>query len=28
VPYLRDPNTGSEMYESDVILAYLDRTYG
>jgi glutathione S-transferase len=28
VPYLRDPNTGTEMYESDAILAYLDRTYG
>lgn len=27
VPYLRDPNTGTEMYESDAILAYLDRTY-
>lgn len=21
VPYLRDPNTGTEMYESDAILA-------
>lgn len=28
VPYLRDPNTATEMYESDGILAYLDRTYG
>jgi len=28
VPYLRDPNTGTEMYESDAILTYLDRTYG
>ncbi|HUP90877.1 MAG TPA: glutathione S-transferase N-terminal domain-containing protein [Solimonas sp.] len=28
VPYLMDPNTGTEMYESDAILAYLDRTYG
>lgn len=28
VPYLRDPNTATEMYESDAILAYLDRTYG
>ncbi len=28
VPYLRDPNTAAEMYESDAILAYLDRTYG
>ncbi len=27
VPYLRDPNTACEMYESDAILAYLDRTY-
>jgi cyclic pyranopterin phosphate synthase len=25
VPYLRDPNTATEMYESDAILAYLDR---
>lgn len=28
VPYLVDPNTGTEMYESDDICAYLDRTYG
>lgn len=28
VPYLRDPNTATEMYESDAILAYLDATYG
>ncbi len=28
VPYLRDPNTGAEMYESNAMLAYLDRTYG
>ncbi len=28
VPYLRDPNTATEMYESDAILTYLDRTYG
>ncbi len=28
VPYLIDPNTGVEMYESDEILAYLDATYG
>jgi glutathione S-transferase len=28
VPYLRDPNSGTEMYESDAILAYLERTYG
>lgn len=27
VPYLRDPNTATELYESDAILAYLDRTY-
>ena len=27
VPYLVDPNTGAEMFESDAILAYLDRTY-
>lgn len=27
VPYLIDPNTGSEMYESEKILAYLDATY-
>lgn len=28
VPYLIDPNTGTSMYESADILAYLDRTYG
>ena len=28
VPYLIDPNTGTEMYESDDIVAYLQRTYG
>ena len=28
VPYLADPNTGSEMYESDDIVAYLRKTYG
>ena len=28
VPYLRDPNTATEMYESDAILVYLDRQYG
>ncbi len=28
VPYLIDPNTGSEMYESARILRYLDTTYG
>jgi glutathione S-transferase len=28
VPYLADPNTGTEMYESDDIVAYLQRTYG
>jgi glutathione S-transferase len=27
VPYLIDPNTGSEMFESAKILAYLDATY-
>lgn len=27
VPYLIDPNTGTEMYESAAILAYLNRTY-
>ncbi|HEY2386709.1 MAG TPA: glutathione S-transferase N-terminal domain-containing protein [Candidatus Binatia bacterium] len=27
VPYLVDPNTDTAMYESDAILAYLDRTY-
>ena len=28
VPYLCDPNTATEMYESDAILGYLDRQYG
>jgi glutathione S-transferase len=28
VPYLADPNTGTEMYESDDIVRYLYRTYG
>jgi glutathione S-transferase len=28
VPYLIDPNTGAEMYESEDIVAYLHRTYG
>lgn len=28
VPYLVDPNTGTAMYESDDIIAYLRRTYG
>lgn len=28
VPYLVDPNTGREMYESDEIIAYLESTYG
>ncbi|MBI3783547.1 MAG: glutathione S-transferase N-terminal domain-containing protein [Deltaproteobacteria bacterium] len=28
VPYLIDPNTGSAMYESDDIIAYLEETYG
>ena len=28
VPYLVDPNTGTAMYESDDIVAYLHRTYG
>jgi glutathione S-transferase len=27
VPYLVDPNTGTEMFESADIVAYLDRTY-
>ena len=27
VPYLIDPNTDTEMYESDDIVAYLNRTY-
>lgn len=28
VPYLIDPNTGTEMFESDDICEYLDKTYG
>ena len=28
VPYLVDPNTGVEMFESAEILTYLDETYG
>jgi glutathione S-transferase len=28
VPYLVDRNTGSSLYESDDIIAYLNRTYG
>jgi glutathione S-transferase len=28
VPYLIDPNTGTEMYESAGIIAYLEKTYG
>lgn len=28
VPYLVDPNTGTRMYESNDIVAYLDETYG
>lgn len=28
VPYLIDPNTGTEMYESADIIAYLEQTYG
>lgn len=27
-PFLRDPNTGEEIYESDRIIAYLYETYG
>lgn len=27
VPYLIDPNTGTELFESEAILAYLDATY-
>ena len=27
-PYLVDPNTGTEMYESDDIIGYLNSTYG
>ena len=28
VPYLVDPNTGEELFESEAILHYLDQTYG
>ena len=28
VPYLIDPNTGKELFESEAILDYLDQTYG
>ena len=28
VPYLVDPNTGIEMFESTDIIAYLEATYG
>jgi len=28
VPYLVDPNTGTELYESEDIIDYLHRTYG
>mgnify|MGYP003886050591 CR=1 FL=1 len=28
VPYLADPNTGTELYESDDIMDYLRSTYG
>jgi len=28
LPYLIDPNTGKEMFESDAILQYLEETYG
>jgi glutathione S-transferase len=28
VPYLVDPNTGTELFESADILDYLDQTYG
>jgi glutathione S-transferase len=28
VPYLVDPNTGTELYESEDIIAYLNHTYG
>ena len=27
VPYLEDPNTGSKLFESEDILAYLERQY-
>lgn len=28
IPYLVDPNNGTELYESDVIVNYLDQAYG
>jgi glutathione S-transferase len=28
VPFLVDPNTGRELYESDDIVAYLEKEYG
>lgn len=28
VPYLKDPNTGTAMFESSAIMAYLEKTYG
>jgi glutathione S-transferase len=28
VPYLADPNTAVEMFESEDIVTYLDETYG
>ena len=28
VPYLVDPNSGREMFESSGICDYLDKTYG
>ena len=28
VPYLADPNTGKEMFESAEIVRYLEETYG
>lgn len=28
VPYLKDPNTGTALFESKDIIAYLERTYG
>jgi glutathione S-transferase len=27
LPYLIDPNTGEEMFESNDIMAYLNKTY-
>jgi len=28
VPFLHDPNTGTDLFESADIVAYLERTYG